>query len=191
MSRIKLQGFTIVELAVVITVMAILATVVAVSYSGFQERARDTQRTSDVDTIADALKVYYSKNKPDTNCGAVTNLTWGNTSQPGFGHTMSGFFSADPDGGGTQKSIEQCLIDGKYIDGPIRDPTGTVSCSGTSRSCRAYFVATCFTGAQYKTYVYANLETGDQTSTNLTDNTCQIAATYDSTFGMNYVSQVQ
>lgn len=55
------EGFTIVELLVVIGVIAILATIVAVSYSGIQGRARDTTRLNSINEIAKALDAYKLK----------------------------------------------------------------------------------------------------------------------------------
>lgn len=54
-------GFTIVEVAIVITVIAILSTVSAVSYSAMQVRARDTERQADVDSMKAALETYYEQ----------------------------------------------------------------------------------------------------------------------------------
>lgn len=54
----KQRGFTIVELLVVIVVIAILATISVVAYSGIQHRARDAQRLHDMNTIAKALEIY-------------------------------------------------------------------------------------------------------------------------------------
>lgn len=56
------RGFTIVELIVVITVIAILATIVIVSYSSVQKSSRDSQRKSDVTQVKIALEKYYADN---------------------------------------------------------------------------------------------------------------------------------
>jgi type II secretion system protein G len=52
------RGFTIVELLIVIVVIAILASISVVAYSGVQQRARDTRRVSDMNTIVKALEMY-------------------------------------------------------------------------------------------------------------------------------------
>jgi prepilin-type N-terminal cleavage/methylation domain-containing protein len=57
------QGFTIVELAVVIIVIGILAGVVIVSYNGSQSRARDVGRIDRLKKVEDSLEIYYSDNK--------------------------------------------------------------------------------------------------------------------------------
>lgn len=45
------KGFTIVELLIVIVVIGILAAIVIVSFSGIQQRARDTQYNTDASAI--------------------------------------------------------------------------------------------------------------------------------------------
>ena len=51
-------GFTLVELLVVVAIIGILATVVVISYSGAQSKARDAKRKSDFSTIGTALEMY-------------------------------------------------------------------------------------------------------------------------------------
>lgn len=56
--RISKSGFTIVELLIVIVVIAILATISIVAYSGIQTRARATAITSDLKATEKALNAY-------------------------------------------------------------------------------------------------------------------------------------
>lgn len=56
------QGFTIVELLIVIVVIGILAALVLNSFRGVQERARDTERRTDIGSVATQLEVYYTDN---------------------------------------------------------------------------------------------------------------------------------
>lgn len=59
----KKRGFTIVELLIVIVVIAILAAITIVAYNGIQQRARDTQRVSDIASILKALESYKAINE--------------------------------------------------------------------------------------------------------------------------------
>lgn len=61
----KKNGFTLIELMVVIAIMAILATIGFSVYSGAQKGVRDGRRKADVDSIAKALEQNYDplKNK--------------------------------------------------------------------------------------------------------------------------------
>lgn len=52
------QGFTIVELLIVIVVIAILAAISIVAFTGVQQRGRDSARASDVNSISKALTAY-------------------------------------------------------------------------------------------------------------------------------------
>jgi type II secretion system protein G len=54
----KQRGFTIVELLIVIVVVAILAAITVTAYNGIQQRGRDAQRVSDMNTIVKALEMY-------------------------------------------------------------------------------------------------------------------------------------
>mgnify|MGYP002078825800 CR=1 FL=1 len=54
----KANAFTIVELLIVIVVIAILAAISIVAYSGIQERARKAQFANDVSSIKKAMELY-------------------------------------------------------------------------------------------------------------------------------------
>lgn len=57
----KQAGFTIVELLIVVVVIAILASISIVVYSGIQQRARDVRRTADIDNVKDMLEIYKAQ----------------------------------------------------------------------------------------------------------------------------------
>lgn len=58
----KQKGFTIIELILVIVVIAILASIVFMSFTTTQQRSRDAQRDRDVMDIQRALDKYYAAN---------------------------------------------------------------------------------------------------------------------------------
>lgn len=58
-SRIFERGFTIVELVITVLILGILLTVAVGSGLGFQSRAQDAERSSDVDVIVQSLERYY------------------------------------------------------------------------------------------------------------------------------------
>ncbi|HWT55423.1 MAG TPA: type II secretion system protein [Candidatus Microsaccharimonas sp.] len=54
------KGFTIVELLIVIVVIGILAGLVITTYNGIQQKARNTERTTDLKTFQSQLEAYYA-----------------------------------------------------------------------------------------------------------------------------------
>jgi len=57
-SRCITNGFTIVELLVVIAVISILAAIIIVSYSGTQQKAQTVSLLSDINIVASSLAIY-------------------------------------------------------------------------------------------------------------------------------------
>lgn len=57
------RGFTIIELMVAITILAIISSVGFISYSSAQAGARDAKRKQDLKAIQTALNLYYQVNK--------------------------------------------------------------------------------------------------------------------------------
>nr|MDD3720295.1 type II secretion system protein [Candidatus Gracilibacteria bacterium] len=71
-------GFTLVELLVVITILAIISVVAYQSFGGAVNKAYSGRKISDVSTIEAALQQYKSDNNfyPQTDSSGTTNL-WG------------------------------------------------------------------------------------------------------------------
>jgi type IV pilus assembly protein PilA len=75
------QGFTIVELLIVIVVIGILALLVITTYSGIQAKARNSKRSSDVKSLQTHIEAFFSQNgyypsRTDMNTGSwlTTNM---------------------------------------------------------------------------------------------------------------------
>ena len=76
----KNNGFTLIEILVVVTIIGLLTLVAVVSYSAFLKQARDAKRKADLEQIRAALEMYRSNNdnyissSRNTNCSnAVFN----------------------------------------------------------------------------------------------------------------------
>src|SRR5689334_19213610 len=65
----KNNGFTIVELLIVIVIIAILAAITVAAYSGIQNRAYDAAVQSDIKTLAKKLELF----KTDTGLYPVSS----------------------------------------------------------------------------------------------------------------------
>lgn len=68
-------GFTLFELLVSISIIAILTVIAMVSYSSAQKKARDAKRIQDVDAVGKALESYYSdENEYPADQSSLSNL---------------------------------------------------------------------------------------------------------------------
>ena len=56
------RGFTIVELLIVVIVIGVLAGIVLNTIGASQRKARDTQRTTDLQAVYKSLELYYQEN---------------------------------------------------------------------------------------------------------------------------------
>lgn len=133
------NGFTIVELLVVIVVIAILASVTVVAYSGISQRSHDSKRRQDTASIAKALMMWSAET------GKSPIETGGGNLQQG-----EGWFSKN-DGLNYNPSIEEVLIRDRIIStSGIRDPWYYQPWNG------GYMVYTCTAKSTYG--VFAHLE---------------------------------
>lgn len=81
LKKVTQKGFTIVELLIVIVVIGILAALVITTYSGIQQRARDTERQTDLKALQGHLETYYTDNgsypaSDELGSTSATNLTF-------------------------------------------------------------------------------------------------------------------
>lgn len=79
----KQQGFTIVELLIVIVVIAILAAIVIVAYSGIQKRAVNAQILTSVHNYENSLQLTLAYAKTYPTLANDTSLSWSGTVQDG------------------------------------------------------------------------------------------------------------
>ncbi|MEK7501066.1 MAG: type II secretion system protein [Patescibacteria group bacterium] len=70
------QGFTLVELLVVITIIGILSSVVLVSLNSARTKARDAKRVADLASLRIALEGYYDGNYGTDGSGADTGYEY-------------------------------------------------------------------------------------------------------------------
>ena len=72
------KAFTLFELLVSISIIAILTAIAMMSFSSVQKKARDSRRVQDINSIQKAAEQYYSQNSyvypPSTNTFVTSNL---------------------------------------------------------------------------------------------------------------------
>ena len=72
----KQQGFTIVELLIVIVVIGILAALVITTFTGIQQKARDTERETDIKALQGQIEAYYAQKGNYPTRTNVNDSTW-------------------------------------------------------------------------------------------------------------------
>lgn len=120
------QGFTLVEIIVVIAVIGLLSVVAMASFSQARSNSRDKVRVSDLEQAKIAMHLY-----------AVSNGTY---EVAGAGYNGQGWF-AYQDGGSYPKSIAQELVDLGILTAVLNDPMvpANTDVSGDHRQYTVYF----------------------------------------------------
>jgi type II secretion system protein G len=95
------NGFTLIELIIVVAIIGILAAVVMVALTDARVKSRDAQRAQQSDQIIKALELYYSNNGSyPTSSGANNwtnlNATSGSSNPVGTALTSGGYMSRIP-----------------------------------------------------------------------------------------------
>lgn len=70
------SGFTIVELLIVIVIIGILATLVIVTFSGIQQKARDTARKTDINALDSHIEAFYANSGNYPTLAAINDAAW-------------------------------------------------------------------------------------------------------------------
>lgn len=199
LGRRRTAGFTIVELATVVTVIVILAAIVLVTYPTYLKTTHDNGRKSDLQEISSALKAYAIKN----NTFVDSTSTDGSGNGCGFVGSGNGWFNSGPNSW-FPASIATCLKNAGVLSKAIIDPTNCVddsvnSCWTGDNSVTAYMKATCTLNGNPVTYVMAHLETQPRRDATI-DALCDSGsvAGFNSTsqkwgtnYGMNYYVTVK
>ena len=113
------SGFTIVELLVTIVVIAILASITTVAYSGIQNRAMLARDQSDLNTVVEAINLYAASggSMRDGVAGAGNNGYWYGSSKNIYP--------------GSVKSMEDALKDAGYLSPSFDKKFMLALCNGT------------------------------------------------------------
>ncbi|SDC03609.1 MULTISPECIES: type II secretion system protein [unclassified Candidatus Frackibacter] len=105
------EGFTLIELMIVIAVLGILAGIAIPKFSGVQDKAKDANITSVAGTIRSAMEMYNAENGnyPASVSGSTAkdkyndlDITLDTVELPDISDVMSTFtYTGDSDGDGT------------------------------------------------------------------------------------------
>jgi type IV pilus assembly protein PilE len=95
----KYSGFTIVELLIVIVVIGILAALVITTYNGIQQKARDTERKTDINAVHGQVEAYNAQNGKYPTLANVNDSTFRSANMKG----LDAAALADPKNAGSQQ----------------------------------------------------------------------------------------
>src|SRR5688572_302755 len=70
------QGFTIIELLVVVVLLFVLAALVALTASGVQSKNRNGDRQADIDALRSQLESHYAGTDTYPTLANVNDSTW-------------------------------------------------------------------------------------------------------------------
>ena len=143
------EGFTIVELLIVIVVIGILALLVITTYSGIQAKARNSKRQADLKSLQTQLEAFFSQN------GYYPSLTDLNTGTSATTNASSSWATTN------MKSLDQnALVDpsnpyqsrhlgssagAKVYSYAVTDSSGN-SCESDDTTCAKYTLTATYEG---------------------------------------------
>ncbi len=113
----KQSGFTIVELLIVIVVIGILAALVITTFTGIQQRARNTERETDIKAIHGQVEAYYAQKGNYPRLGDVNSGTWRTSNMKG----LDAEALKDPK---WTDSVTACTVSGN----PVLDDAASTNC---------------------------------------------------------------
>jgi type II secretion system protein G len=138
----KTSGFTIVELLIVIVVIGILAALVVTTYNGIQQKARDTERKTDINALHGQIEAYQAQNGKYPTLANMNDSAFRQANLKGL----------DPAALQDPKGTAQTLVAAPGADAYAYAVTGNggVACDNTTTDCTGYtLTATLEAGGTY------------------------------------------
>ncbi len=135
------QGFTIVELLIVIVVIGILALLVITTYAGIQAKARNSKRVSDVKSLQTQLEAYFSQNGYYPSLTDMNGAAWLATNMKSL-DTQS---LVDPSNPTQSKTLVTAPVAKSYAYA-VSKSDGT-SCEADDTQCAKYVLTGTYEGS--------------------------------------------
>ena len=146
----KQQGFTIVELLIVIVVIGILAALVITTYTGIQAKARNSKRQTDVQSVQTQVEAYFAQNGHYPSFADLSSSSWLTTNMK----SMDQSALHDPSASGTGLTVSQTAGSKVYQYAPLN--SGGTSCESDDTTCATYTLTATLEGGG--TYQKTNLD---------------------------------
>ena len=133
------EGFTIVELLIVIVVIGILALLVITTYSGIQQKARNSKRQTDVQSLQTQLEAFYSQNGYYPSLTDMNNGGWRTTNMKSLDQGAL----TDPSNPSSSTLVASPAA--KSYSYAVTDSSGA-SCESTDTNCAKYTLTATYEG---------------------------------------------
>lgn len=151
------QGFTIVELLIVIVVIGILAALVITAYGGIQGKARNSKRSNDINALQTQIEAFYSQNNYYPSLTDLNSATWRATNMK----SLEKVALVDPSTNCDPAVSSTCVAAtpaAKIYAYAVSD-SGGASCEATDTNCAQYTLTATYEGTvnNQTTYVKKNL----------------------------------
>lgn len=94
------NGFSLIELLVVISIIGVLSAILMMNFVGTRERSRDSQKIQDLNSLKSALRMYYNDNQAypspgANNCTSCLNAAIGSSYMIGVSNIGYSYTSTD------------------------------------------------------------------------------------------------
>ncbi len=148
------QGFTIVELLIVIVVIGILALLVITTYSGIQAKARNSKRQTDVQSLQTQLEAFFSQNGYYPSLTDINSSSWLGTNMKSLDQNAL----IDPSNPTNSKTLLAAPAAKSYAYA-VTNSSGT-SCESDDTTCAKYTLTAQYEGTVNgaTTYTKSNLD---------------------------------
>jgi prepilin-type N-terminal cleavage/methylation domain-containing protein len=154
------QGFTIVELLIVIVVIGILALLVITTYSGIQAKARNAKRQTDIASLQTQLEAFFSQQGYYPSLGDMNSISWRGQFMKSLdvNALVDPSSTCDPTVTGSA-----CLVAApvaKSYSYKVTQSDGTTSCESADTGCAQYTLTGTYEGTVngQPTYTKSNLD---------------------------------
>lgn len=138
------SGFTIVELLIVIVVIGILAALVITTFSGIQQKARDTKRQTDVRALHSQLEAFYAQNGNGYPVLVdINTASWRTANMKG----LDAAALCDPDASATENcALVAAPAADSYAYQVFQSDGSTACTAGTGETCEKYILTATLEG---------------------------------------------
>lgn len=134
----KQKGFTLVELLIVIIIIGILATLVIVTFSGVQAKARDSKRQTDIDALNSHLEAFFATNSYFPTITDLTTSSWVSANFKGFDPTALCDPKSTTTNCATATITGNAPAAGTYTYSYVTQGCTTTSPSSTTNACTSF-----------------------------------------------------